>query len=158
MSIKEIFFSIATCGPLGAMRFGGLLASLLAIPVVFLGFMLHWFSPTLYFAFLGIALIVALLSIYITLTMPSEHDSSVIVLDKVIGLALVYFSLALTIKLYAVGFVLFHMTSFILPWALSKIWDIHLNQLPNVIGIIAGDVLAGIIVHILLKMTIWLAH
>lgn len=158
MSIKEIFFSIATCGPLGTMHFGGLLASLLALPIVFLGSMLYWFNPALYYVFLGIALLLATLAIYITLTMPSEQDSSVIVLDRVIGLTLVYCSLGLTIKLYAVGFALFHITNFILPWMLAKIWDIHLNLLPSVIGIVAGDVLAGITIHILLKLIMWLAH
>ncbi len=158
MSIKEIFFSIATCGPLGAMHFGGLLASLLALPIIFLGYMLYWFSPALYYVFLGIALLLAAVAIYITLTMPSEQDSSVIVLDRVIGLGLVYCSFGLTIKLYAVGFVLFHITNFILPWVLAKFWDIYLNQLPSVIGIVAGDILAGISIHILLKLIMWLAH
>ena len=158
MSIKEILFEISTCGPLGKMYGGGLIASLLAIPLVFICQLLNWLSPNVHLVLHGVALLVALLAMYVAARIPNEYDSSAIVLDKVIGLSIVYCCIPFSVKLYVIGFLCFHIGNIILPWAIAKAWDFHLDQLPNVAGIIASDLLAGISVHLLLRIVVWLAH
>lgn len=158
MTIKEILYNISTCGPLGAMHGGGLIASLLAIPLVLVCQLLNWISPNIHLVLHGLALTIAILAMYATLRMIGEQDSSVIVLDKVIGLSIAYCCIPLSIKLYVIGFLLFHLGNVLFPWIVAKTWDVHINKYPHIFGILASDLLAGIAVQFILRIVAWLAH
>lgn len=165
MKIREFFFNIATCGSLGAMPGGGLIASLLAIPLTLMTHLVHWLNPFSYWVILGIIFLIGVLSIYITMSMSIDQDFSVIVVDKVLGLLIAYCCIALSLKLYIAGFCLFHIANILVPLVLTRAYDIVNNyrlssfgRLSQLVAIMARDILAGISVHILLRIVVWLGH
>lgn len=165
MKIREFFFNIATCGPLGAMPGGRLIASLLAIPLTLLMGVLHWLNPFFYWMTFGGIFFVGVLSIYLAMSMSIDQDFSVIVVDKVLGLMIVYCCIALSFKLYIAGFFLFHVANLLVPLALTRAYDIvnsyqlsSFGRLSQLVAIMARDILAGISVHILLRIVVWLGH
>lgn len=149
---------ISTCGPLGEMRGGSLLASLFAVPLVFILRLINWLSPHIDFILYAMLMLLCVLSLYVAARALSDQDTSVIVLDKMLGLSIAYWCIPFSFKIYAMGFLLFHCVNFMLPMLIAKTWDIHIDRFPHVIGIIASDVLAGISIHFLLRIVVWLAH
>lgn len=158
MTTKEFLYKVSTCGPLGEMHGGGIVASLIAIPTVIVFRLFYWLSPNLHLFAQSIFFLASVLAMYATLCFFKEKDPSIIVLDKVIGLSIAYCCLPVNIKLYIVGFLLFHIAGILLPWFIKRTWKYDLCELPHVLGVVVSDVVAGISVHILLRIIAWLGR
>ncbi len=84
------------------------------------------------------------------------HDSSEIVIDEVLGFIITMTWLPMTWQSYVFGFVLFRCLDILKPFPISYL-D---KNLKGGVGVVADDVLAGVIASVLLQMiyvkTAWL--
>ncbi len=156
--IKEICFNIATLGTIGEWKTGGLVASLLAIPLLFILRAIRWVKPA--FHVTAIILIVALIAlcIHFALHYQTDKDPSILILDKPIGFMIVLFGIPFSLKLMLIGFLLFHALTFFMPTLTQKLWDLNFDNLPDILGIFANDLVSGFIVNIFLHMILWIAQ
>ena len=139
----KLWVSLATVGPLGyAKKAPGTVGS---VPGVFVGVCLQWVSS--FFAsslivYVGlIALtIVALLAIQVTEQCWGSHDDSKIVIDEVVGQAIVSSFIPLEVGVQALGFVAFRVFDILKPWPVS-FFD---QKVPGATGTLFDDVVAGL--------------
>lgn len=158
MNLKELCLKISSCGPLGVMRGGGLIASLGAFPFLMITYALSVISPHIGHLFAGIFLAIALVAVFIALNIQDGKDLSIIVIDKAVGMALAFCCVPVSLKLFVVGFILFHVANIILPLILMKTWKFDLDALPSVAGVFTGDLLAGAVVQLTFRLILWLAN
>lgn len=158
MKIREICLKISSCGSLGTMRGGALIASLGAFPFLLIISALNVMSVHIGHIFMVTVLAIAFLAVFIALNMQDGSDSSIIVIDKAVGMALAFCCVPVSFKLFAVGFILFHVANIILPTVIKKTWEFELDALPSVAGIFAGDLLAGAVVQLVFRLILWLAN
>ncbi|MFH0898475.1 MAG: phosphatidylglycerophosphatase A [bacterium] len=158
LKIKNLCLNIATFGPIGHWATGSLIACLLVIPVLYLLQTLYWINATLFF-FACITLVALTIPIiHLALLYPSEKDSSIIVLDRVLGFTLVFFGIPLSVKFLLVGFILFNVLNFLRPFFLFRLWNFSLEDLPGILGLIVGPVVTGIIINVFFQFAAWIAH
>ena len=155
--IKEYCFTISTLGAIGQFRLGGLIGSLFAIPLLYFFRMVWHIKPNLYFALFALTILFFIGTIHLALRFPSHKDPSSIVLDKLFGYFLVFIGIPLTLKLFIVGFFLFHFVNLIRPFVLHKIWNINIENLPGVLGIMTGDIITGVAINVFFRIVLWLA-
>ena len=156
--IKELCFVISTYGNIGEWRTGGFVASLFAVPCIYLLRVLFHFKLSFFYTIVFVLAALGILIIQGALYFITDKDPSVIMLDKTLGFALVFFGIAFNIKLIITGFFLFHFLNFIGPLLFSRLWKIELNQLPGALGIVASDIIAGTVINIFFRLIWWLAH
>ena len=158
MNIKELCLNISSFGPIGAMRGGSMIASLAAFPFLMIIGALSVMSPYVGHFFAGLVLAIALLVVFIALNADSAQDSSIVVIDKTVGMTLAFCCVPFSLKLFIAGFILFHVVNIILPSVILQTWRLDLDNLPSIAGIFAGDLLAGAVVQLMFRFILWLAH
>lgn len=156
--IKKICFDIATLGGIGEIPAGGLVATLVSVPLLFILKAFSWLGPT-FFALLVILITVFVLSvIHLALHYQTDKDSSVIVIDRLFGCLIVFLSIPISIKVLVIGFLLFNFFNFLSPFLWYKLGNINLEELPGVLGIIASDLVVGVVLNILFRLILWIAR
>lgn len=157
MIIRGRCFYLATLGGFGKLRIGGFLASLGALPALFIFKALSFLHPN-FFLLASIIFIAALIFVLQgALYFHSEQQTSIIVLDKTLGTFLIFLGTPLTLKFILVGLLLFHGCIFFRPIFINRVGAIDFRYLPGVFSIIAGDVIYGILINGFFKMVVWLA-
>lgn len=161
--IKETSLYIATCGGLNKYPGGGLLASLLAIPLVLFGrgidLIFNWGFYVNFIIFLAFVLSI----IYLSYMAPSleyqvhgeDGAKPKIFIDKVLGLSIVFWGIPFASwKVVLGGFVLFHLFHFIKPLLSKYEYLDKLDLLPSVLGVVATDIVFGFIANIILRVIV----
>lgn len=157
LKIKELCFKISTIGPLGYWATGGIVANLLAIPILYLSRMVYGLHAPIFFVASIILVMLSVLAIHFALSYPTDKDSSVIVLDRLLGFLLVFVCVPLSIKFLIVGFILFNLFNFLRPFLLYRLWNFSLEELPGVLGILTGPVITGILINLFFQFSAWIA-
>ena len=160
MNLKEKCLFIATCGTIGSWRFGGILASLIAFPIVFGMKTLYWFDPHLAAITAAALIFLTLVIIHISLNVIAQQDASAIVIDRLIGLSMAFMYVPIALNPYKfilVGFFFFHLLYFFIK---SHQWDqlISLSSLPTVVSVVAPSILAGISVQLFFRLMLWIVR
>ncbi|MCK4265500.1 hypothetical protein KAW80_04045 [Candidatus Babeliales bacterium] len=180
--IREFCFFIATFNKVGRFPGGKIVASLLSIPLLMLSRMAYGFfgvsSYLQFFIFLLVCLIIIQLALKIPLfkqtvreresdydsfeqseEMPTEEASSnskkLIVLDKIIGILIVFWGMIFTQKtwkLLTFGFVIFHIIVYLVPFVVKKEDLERINKLPASLALVSDDLISGIIVNVILRI------
>jgi phosphatidylglycerophosphatase A len=155
MNIREKCVEIATCGPLGRMRFGGMIASLLAFPITFAMTGLYWLDHQSASIVLTASIFFIMIVSHIALKTPGEQDPSMIVVDRVIGLSIALMYISFSIKFFIVGFLLFHLLHYIFPLVMQSAWKIDIAELPGVLAVVTSSMVSGLIVQIVFRVLAW---
>lgn len=152
MMVQKILSAIATLGPVGYLPAPGTMGSLTGILMVMaVRLKLHlfpWLSEQL------VLLIVALVAIWVIEQARGAFvgkDPQMIVLDEVVGIFVVFFGLPLHPIVVLIGFAYFRLFDIYKPLGIAS-----LETLPGAWGIVADDVAAGVIAHVLLTLTLQL--
>lgn len=156
--IRARCFYLATLGGLGKLRLGGLLASLMALPVLFIFKMMSFLHPHFFMIMASIFIVFLIIVLQGALFFHSNQQTSIIVLDKMLGTFLIFLGTPLTFKFIIVGFFLFHGCILFRPIFINRVGAVDFRYLPGVFSIIAGDVIYGISINIFFKMVVWLAN
>ncbi len=147
MNIKTICTAIATLGPVGYFGASGTVATILALPLVYL---LHTYfpQPSLYLAavivlyFMSVAIVKQALH-----HLKRRDDPSEIVLDEVIGCLLVFWGMCFTPKSIVVGALLFRMFDII-----KFGWVKRAESWANAWGIMGDDMVAALMANLILRL------
>lgn len=156
--IKEWCFYIATLGPIGSWSGGGLVSSLVAIPLLMVARFISALHQDAAFLFCLGTIVSMVVIIHGALHFQSNKDASYLVLDRVLGFFIAFLGMSLTIKFFFAGFIIFHTVGIVRPLIFNKIGPLDLRSLPGVFGIITGDLIAGVAVNLFLRFVVWLAH
>jgi phosphatidylglycerophosphatase A len=155
---KEFCLKISSFGRLGEHTMGPYIASLAAIPLLAFFNSFLWVSTKSFYLALGIFFLLSLLIMAKALFCICDKPPHVIVLDQVLGLMITLLWVPFTFKLICVGFILFHITNILVPILFEKSLHIDIKTLPNVIGLVTSDFIAGLLVNIILRTIIWISR
>ncbi len=154
MRVKEYCFKIASFWGLGERLGGSVLATALAIPVLFLLRACYsWLNATAFFPIIIAIALVSTLVIYLALQHHTDRDPSVIVLDKFLAFLVVFAGIKPSVKLIVVGFLLFHALRFFLPILVYRLWYINFYELPLRMF---SALCSGVVLHIFFRLVLWL--
>ncbi len=158
METQGVLANIVTCGPLGRLPFGGIVASLFAVPIWYLthGVFGCGIYSLVVITLVLLVLVLGLIEIAVRKGVPP--DRTAIVLDRVIGLHIALLFLPVWLKLAAFAVVCFNLASMASRVVQFRGFLARLPQLPGSLGIVSGDVVAGFVVNIFLHLMIWIMH
>ena len=147
MNKELLIVRLATLGPLGYLVAPGTLATLLALPLVY---MLNQWSNNNSITYFIIVLLLTLCAFFIiqrALVIIKRHeDPDEIILDDIIGCLLTFWMIPLTTQSLFIGFILFRC--FAIPkWGLIK----GSEELPGAWGILGDDIIAALATNIVLR-------
>ena len=159
--LKEFCFNISTYRisayqSIGEWKTGSLIASLFAIPLIYLLRGFYSLNPKIFYTIILIITTLTIVIIQGALRHITDKNSSTIVIDKTFGFALVFLGIAFNMKLIIVGLFIFHILNFLYPLLISKFCKIDLNNLPGALSIIIPDIIAGLSVNLFFRFTMWL--
>jgi phosphatidylglycerophosphatase A len=155
--IYKISYDIATIKSLGRTKIGALVASFLVFPLLVCMQLLARVSTAFLQWFVISGIVLFLFMIYGAMKHDPENGAGAIVLNRVLGLLIAFWAVPLRLKVMFFGFILFHVIDYFLPAFFKKFFD-KLSSLPGLLGVVAKDVIAGLLVNMLLLLILWVAH
>jgi phosphatidylglycerophosphatase A len=160
--VKQSCYAIATLGCLGEWIIGGVIASTLSIPFMFLYKSIYWLNTTLFTWFLAASILALFLIIHFAFGLrpqPGETDRfpiKNIVLNKIVGGMVVLIGVPLKWRIVIFGFVLFHVLDWIKPFPWYRKIFSRIESMPGVFGVVGAEVFSGILVNAFLQLIIWI--
>lgn len=160
--VKKSCYAIATLGGLGEWLIGGVIASTLSIPLMFLFRSIYWLNTTFFVWFLTASIIFIFGVVHFALGLKSEQDqidqypAKNIVLNKIAGGMIVLIGVPLKWRIIIFGFVLFHVLDWIKPFPWYKKIFQRVESLPGVLGILGSEIFSGLLVNVFLQLIIWI--
>jgi phosphatidylglycerophosphatase A len=157
--IKEICFKIATLFGLGKKPFAVFMATAISILIVFGYRIIATIIPGIYLHYALVSLFLLYLIItFLALHFITEQDKSTIVINKMVGMLFVFYSIDFKIKFIITGFVLFHLLSFFKETICFKVCRCRLENIPFNLGTFFGYIIFGITSNLFLQFLNWLAR
>ena len=154
--IKKISLNIATFGRLGRLgRVGGIIASVVAFPLIFSGKFIYEISPQFFWWMVAIFSAISFFVVFLANLYLPEEDSSRIIYDEVIGVLVAFIYVPLAWKIMVFGFILFHIINFLRPFLFCNFLGRKIENLPLGIGIFAGDLISGLVCNLFLQLMVW---
>jgi len=153
--IKTVCYAIATLGSLGEWALGGVFASALAIPLLFLYRSVYWLSGTIFYWLVVSSIALSALIMQVALQRTEATVRSPIVLDKIIGVMIALIGIQLRWRVVIFGFILFHFLNTLKPfWWYRSVID-RIERIPGVMGLVGSDLLSGALVNVFLHLITW---
>ncbi len=153
--LQQWCLNLATLGRVGYWPSGSFIASLVAIVLLMAGRVVYLVSPTAMHVLAGIFIVVFLIAMQIGLSVRSEASPR-IVLDRLLGTMLAFAGIAFSFeywRLIIFGLLLFHLFNLLLSYARFSHIE-ALEKLPGVLGLVASEVIAGLLVNVILRLGI----
>jgi hypothetical protein len=157
-NIKEWCLSIASLGPIGYLPFGAQIAALLAFPVLIALGWLYLLSVTLFSVIASTLGALAVLSIYVALTLETDQHPGIIVIHNLLGVLLTFTCVPVTIKFALIGILLFYGARYTIPLLARKLIGQSYEQWPLFVTMLGVNVFSGLAVNIFLQFVLWLAR
>jgi phosphatidylglycerophosphatase A len=158
IKIKEWCLKIASLGTIGHLPLGAQIAALLAFPVLIVLGWLCWLSAIAFYPIATFLVVLIVAAVYGALRCECDHHPGVIVINNLLGMLVAFMFIPLTIKFAAIGFLLFYITKYILPFVLKKLCKCEFDRWPLLLTLLGVDVVAGFVVNIFLQFVWWMAH
>lgn len=154
----------ATCGTSGYSTVAGIIASLWGIALALLFFVIHrltMLNTSILYLF---ALAVTLLIIELALHAPNishEDIRHACVIDRIIGIALIFSGLPLSVaawKMIIVGVLLFYF--FLYTWSLflSHSFFMRISSMNNAFGVVWDDICCGLFVRGIIELILFIGY
>ncbi|MBI4394789.1 MAG: phosphatidylglycerophosphatase A [Candidatus Omnitrophica bacterium] len=148
--IRRIASWIATCGPIGHVKFApGSLGSIVGLLLVLVASSHFILLIVLFFIFLC----VGISSSAVASRELNAHDPPQVVIDEVCGVLVSFIGIPLNFSTVLIGFIGFRFFDILKPPPLR--W---LERFPSGFGIVLDDVAAGIYTNLILQILIRYAH
>ncbi len=154
--IREFSFNFATIGRLGGWLGGGLIASLLAFPLILIFRFFENLTPDFFTWLLIFCLIFYVLIIFFAVGFVSDRFPSEIVLDRIVGLTIAFWSIPMQWKLLVTGFIAFHLFNFFRVFFFYKVLEEKLEKISYSLKIIIGSMVSGFLCNLFLRLIVWL--
>lgn len=147
---KSIACQVATCGPIGEIRFApGSFASLLAVPLI----VLTGNNTAFFLVTLCVLVVLGIWTSSIAARDLGQHDPSNVVIDEVCGMFISFFFVPLSWQVLTVGFLAFRFFDIVKPPPVR-----FFERFPAGWGIVLDDIAAGIYANLVLQVLIRYAH
>ncbi|MFH1612710.1 MAG: phosphatidylglycerophosphatase A [bacterium] len=120
------------------------------ISALLVGFPIYWLIKEnifIYFLIIFFLIILGCFTSHKAEQILKEKDSKKITIDEVVGLLIAFWGISINIKLLLLGFLINRGLDIIKPFPINKT-----QKFPGGIGIMADDILAGIVSNIILKI------
>lgn len=153
--LKTACLRFATLGALGGWQFGGIVASIFAVPLLLFFQSIYWLSGTLFSWLILVVAIIFLGSIQIALLAGSERVARFIVLDKIIGVMIALAGVPLRWRIIFFGLLLFHLLNTVKPFLWYRKVVRRIEHLPGIFGVLGADILSGLVVNVFLQIIAW---
>ncbi|MBI1978396.1 MAG: phosphatidylglycerophosphatase A [Candidatus Omnitrophica bacterium] len=148
--LKPIAYAIATCGPLGRMKFApGTFGTLVGIPLV----LIASFSIKIFLSVFVVLLALSIWSARIVSLDLKNEDPSMVVIDEVCGMFVSLAFVPLSWQSILIAFLGFRFFDIAKPKPLP--W---LERLPHGFGIVFDDLGAGIYTNLILQVLVRYVH
>ena len=148
--INRIAHWIATCGPVGYLKFApGTFGSLIGLVLV----LIASGHIALFVVLLFVSVFLGIWSSGITSRDLSNHDPSQVVIDEVCGVIISFLAIPIGFWTILVGFIGFRFFDIVKPPPIR--W---LERFPGGFGIVLDDLLAGIYTNVILQILVRYAH
>lgn len=148
--LKQLAYWIATCGPLGRMKFApGTFGTLVGIPLV----LVTSFSVQTFVIVFAVLTALAIWSARIVALDLKNEDPSIVVIDEVCGMMLSLAFVPLSWASILIAFIGFRFFDISKPKPLP--W---LERLPHGFGIVFDDLGAGIYTNLILQILVRYVH
>ena len=161
---------IASVGRLGRFPFGGIIFSVTGLFIMYLFQAVLALQTRALLAVTGglTLVILVILQIAVTSSRPSSevegqssqdhYDKSTIIIDRILGMICAFLLVPGKLKIMLFGFVLFHVFSLGQYLVQFRGFSRRLSDLPGVLGVVADDILSGVLVNVFLQLMIWIVH
>ena len=148
--IHRIAHWIATCGPVGYLKFApGTFGSLVGLVLVLIAAShITWFI-----VFLLVLILLGIWSSGIASRGFGNHDPSEVVIDEVCGMMISFLAVPISFWAVLIGFIGFRFFDIVKPQPIR--W---LEHFPEGFGIVLDDLLAGIYTNVILQILVRYAH
>jgi phosphatidylglycerophosphatase A len=157
-TLKKIAEFIVSCGIDSHLPLSNLWGSLLAFPALLLFRLIYYYvSPVVGIAFLGCMVFAAVISLYIVFNTAAE-ESPLFLIDKVLGLMLVFMHLTFTFKLMIIGVCAYHVVRVVLPFLSNRLLGFDFLRLGSTLSILLPSLLSGFLVNGFLVFVFWVAR
>ncbi len=151
MNAQTVCKQIATLGALGYAKMPGTLATLITLPIIYILSGVHVSSVLqIILCTIFVAVSYAIIKTALPLFL-NKQDPSEIVLDEVVGCFITFCTVPLTPTTIIIGFIFFRFLDITKPFFIKKC-----ENLPGAFGILADDIVAGLVAHGFLRLTILL--
>lgn len=157
--IKEICFNVSTFFGLGKKPLAVFFATAISIPLVFGYRFIATITPKiyLYYALISLFILYVIVTV-LALRFITAQDKSTIVINKMVGMMFVFWSIDFNIKFVITGFILFHILSFFKEQICFKMCKRRLENIPFYLGTLFGYIIFGIVSNLFLQLLNWLAR
>lgn len=155
---KTWMLAIVTLGGIWKIPFGQVAASLVAIPLVFVGRNLYAISPDVHYWVLivGILFLIGVLSLVLaSLSVDRRHEIAV---NRVVGFMIALFGVPIQIRFLLVAFILFHILRAALPIMMRSYWSLKVSELPGVLGLMSTDIICGAASSLVMNVFVFLTR
>jgi len=152
---NEIVLAYITLGSLGTTPFGGIVASLIAIPLLSILKFLYWINFPLFLFFMGIFTLVTLIAIHLSLRTVSSLPAHAIVIDYVFGMLITFAGIPLHAKFFILGFIGFHALVFLAPYLFKSTCNLNKVMFPNLLNLLLPKIAAGLTMNLLFRIIMW---
>lgn len=155
--LREYSFNFATLGGLGSWFGGGLISSALAFPLILVLRFFADMTPHFFYWLVASLFTFYVMVIFLAVGFISDRFPSEIVLDRIVGLTIAFWSIPIHWKLMVVGLLSFHLINFFRPFVFYKILEEKIEKFSFGLNIIVGSILSGIILNIFMRMAVWIS-
>jgi phosphatidylglycerophosphatase A len=156
---KKFCYDVATFGGLGEWFIGGFIASFFAVPLVLIGRALSYLMPSIFHWFILGFIVFAIIVIQVAYSSLEEKKDSVIVLDKMVGMIIALYGITIRManwKVILVGYGCFFVLTLLKPLLLRSKFLHRIDHMSGVVGVLASDVIFGVITNLLLRLILFL--
>lgn len=160
--VKNACFNFSTLFGLGKNIFGPLFATFISLPIIFLIKLINKLIPVNYFYYVIISLLfVYLIITVLSLSFIAQEDKSTIVINKIVGMLFVFWTIDLNVKFFITGLILFNIITLLAPCILNHFFGIEnfrFKPFYVYIDILFSDIFYGLISNLFLHFLVWLAR
>jgi phosphatidylglycerophosphatase A len=150
--IKEGFLQLATMGKIGRAPFGGVLASLVALPLIFLGRGVYHVSRDVFYIALMVVVACVIVGLNFVRGSLSIDEHKTIVFNRIVGMAISLAFIPLDLRFVPLALLLFHGLRYFVPPFVERAWGVKLDGLPGALGLLGADAAAGIVTNVFLRV------
>ena len=151
---KEVALGVVQLGRLGRVPFGGFITSLCVIPLIVLGRFLYVLSADFYYLVLIAAILSAVGLMSFVITDLPEMSRKTIVINRLLGAGIAFFTVPLEIKLVFATVLIFYVLREVMPAFILHVWKVNFAELPGVFSFVAADVVAGVTANLIMQLVL----
>lgn len=155
--IKSWSLFASTLGPIGDFKGASYYATLCSVPVVYFMNALSSVAPKVFLCFYVAMLLLVLAALQIALRVASERRFTFI-LGRAFFLSASFLGISINTKMIIFGSFFYLLLSATLPIWLEKTFSFRIQELPELMALLAPDVSAALLVNIVLRLMVWIVH